>query len=178
MSYFVTLSDREFSLTHSARRSDTHFAFRASSGEELEVELLSPPTDRRPALVRVNGAVVRVATEHLAGSGARAGAASARVDGLPVRVRIETELERRARPVRNAAAHVGTPILAPMPGRIVKVNVAVGDVVPAGTALLSIEAMKMENELVAPVAGRVSRLAASAGTTVEADQELALIEPE
>jgi biotin carboxyl carrier protein len=65
-----------------------------------------------------------------------------------------------------------------MPGRVVKVAVRVGDIVTAGAGLLSIEAMKMENEVQAPCDGRVVRVAVEAGTTVEADQELILIESE
>jgi biotin carboxyl carrier protein len=90
---------------------------------------------------------------------------------------IESELERRSRPARSRTAASGARIGAPMPGRIVKVAVRVGDVVAAGTGLLSIEAMKMENEVQAPCDGRVVRVSAEAGATVEADQELILIEP-
>jgi biotin carboxyl carrier protein len=64
-----------------------------------------------------------------------------------------------------------------MPGRVVKVNVLPGDAVLVGAPLLSIEAMKMENELIAPNPGRVARVLVKAGDTVEADQELVVIEP-
>jgi biotin carboxyl carrier protein len=64
-----------------------------------------------------------------------------------------------------------------MPGRIVKVNVSVGDVVAVGDPLLGIEAMKMENELLSPSAGKISKLNVQVGAIVEADQELIVIEP-
>jgi biotin carboxyl carrier protein len=59
------------------------------------------------------------------------------------------------------------PLIAPMPGLVVRVNVTEGDEVAAGQGLVVMEAMKMENELRAPAAGRVSRVHATAGTAVE-----------
>jgi biotin carboxyl carrier protein len=65
-----------------------------------------------------------------------------------------------------------------MPGRVVKVDVRVGDSVVSGTPLLSVEAMKMENELRSPGAGRVVSVHVQVGATVESDQELVVIAPE
>jgi biotin carboxyl carrier protein len=65
-----------------------------------------------------------------------------------------------------------------MPGRVVKLNVNVGDSVAPGTALLSVEAMKMENEVQSPGAGRVVSVLVQVGATVESDQELVVIAPE
>ncbi|MGK2934513.1 MAG: biotin/lipoyl-containing protein [Gemmatimonadaceae bacterium] len=54
-----------------------------------------------------------------------------------------------------------------MPGLVVKISVQVGDAVSAGQALVSIEAMKMENELRSKSAGTVKTIRVSAGTAVE-----------
>jgi pyruvate carboxylase subunit B len=54
-----------------------------------------------------------------------------------------------------------------MPGRVVKVLVAVGDEVAAQQAVVVVEAMKMENELRANVAGRVESVHVKAGDAVE-----------
>jgi biotin carboxyl carrier protein len=99
------------------------------------------------------------------------------INGRQLELRLETELERRARPNRNTAAASSSRVVAPMPGRIVKVDVKPGDIVDAGAPLLGIEAMKMENELFAPSAGRVTKLTVQVGSIVEADQELIVIEP-
>ena len=56
---------------------------------------------------------------------------------------------------------------APMPGLVVKVEVAVGDRVKAGQGVVIVEAMKMENELKAPADGVVSQIAVETGQTVE-----------
>ncbi|MBE7453472.1 MAG: ATP-grasp domain-containing protein [Kofleriaceae bacterium] len=66
-------------------------------------------------------------------------------------------------------------LVAPMPGKVVKVQVAVGDAVPAGATLLILEAMKMEQPVRAPVAGTVTALAVALGEQVEADQLLAVV---
>jgi biotin carboxyl carrier protein len=59
------------------------------------------------------------------------------------------------------------PLKAPMPGLIVRVNIAVGDTVTTGQGLVVMEAMKMENELRASAAGRVKRILAIPGQAVE-----------
>ena len=63
-------------------------------------------------------------------------------------------------------------IAAPIPGVISSVAVAVGDTVEAGSRLLVLEAMKMENELLAPFAGTVSALHVAAGDTVNRGDRL------
>jgi propionyl-CoA carboxylase alpha chain len=66
-------------------------------------------------------------------------------------------------------------LLAPMPGKVIKVLVGVGDTVEPGTTLLILEAMKMEQPVKAPTAGTVSTLAVTLGEQVEADQLLAVV---
>ncbi|MFI5311189.1 MAG: biotin/lipoyl-containing protein [Gemmatimonadales bacterium] len=59
------------------------------------------------------------------------------------------------------------PLVAPMPGLVVRVTVAAGDRVEAGQGLVVMEAMKMENELRAPAAGVVKKVLAQVGAAVE-----------
>ena len=61
----------------------------------------------------------------------------------------------------------GCRVTAPMPGRVVKVMVKVGDDVPAGAPVIVVEAMKMENELAADAAGVVTQIHVSEGATVD-----------
>lgn len=65
---------------------------------------------------------------------------------------------------------------APMPGRVVRVAVAEGDLVIEGQVLLVMEAMKMEHSLRAPQIGRVASVRVAAGDQVAADQILVVIE--
>ncbi len=67
-------------------------------------------------------------------------------------------------------------ITAPMPGKIVRLLVAEGNLVERGQGLLVIEAMKMQNEMKAPKAGRVVSLTAREADTVAAGEVLAAIE--
>jgi pyruvate carboxylase subunit B len=87
--------------------------------------------------------------------------------------RFEVEaLDERARAIQDLAAASAQslgpqPIVAPMPGLIVRVDVAAGDRVHAGQGVVVMEAMKMENELRAPAEGVVRAVRVEAGTAVE-----------
>ena len=81
-------------------------------------------------------------------------------------------LDERARAIRELSAATAkptgpAPLVAPMPGMIVRVNVNEGDAVQAGQGLIVMEAMKMENELRATAAGTVKRVLSTPGTAVE-----------
>ena len=71
-----------------------------------------------------------------------------------------------------APAGAGEAVAAPMPGTILKVNVAAGQAVKAGDTLCVLEAMKMENELKAPKAGTVSTVAVQKGASVNTGDAL------
>jgi 3-methylcrotonyl-CoA carboxylase alpha subunit len=77
--------------------------------------------------------------------------------------------------VHGAATGDGA-ILSPMPGKVISVEVAEGDVVTKGQKLLTLEAMKMEHTLTAPFDGVVAELRASAGAQVQVEALLARIE--
>jgi biotin carboxyl carrier protein len=76
----------------------------------------------------------------------------------------------------GAHGHGDAAIVAPMPGRVVRVLAAAGDTVAARQGIVVVEAMKMENELRAPKAGRVKEVTVTPGTSVEAGRILAVIE--
>ncbi len=75
-----------------------------------------------------------------------------------------------------AGAEGRAAIVAPMPGKIVRVLVTVGDEVEAGQGIIVVEAMKMQNEMKAPRAGRVSTIQAKENDNVVAGTVLAVIE--
>jgi pyruvate carboxylase subunit B len=76
---------------------------------------------------------------------------------------------------RAAADTKGAPLVAPMPGMIVKYLKKVGDKVSEGETLLVLEAMKMENALPAPVDGTVKALNFSSGDSVKKGDVLAVV---
>ena len=101
--------------------------------------------------------------------GAQRGDYTLWVDGF----RFDVEaLDERTSAIRElsrlSAAAVGpAPLVAPMPGLIVRVNVKAGDKVGQGQGLVVMEAMKMENELRAQAAGTVKSVNVTPGTAVE-----------
>ena len=70
------------------------------------------------------------------------------------------------------AAH----IVAPMPGKVVRVLVGVGEQIDAGSGIMVVEAMKMQNEMKSPKAGVVVALNVQTGATVNAGDVLAVVE--
>jgi acetyl/propionyl-CoA carboxylase alpha subunit len=85
------------------------------------------------------------------------------------------EVERFPDP--SAAAHAGS-LLAPMPGTVVRIAVAAGDSVAAGSAIITIEAMKMEHTIRTPAAGVVTDLPVPLGAQVDSGTVLAVVEEE
>ena len=79
---------------------------------------------------------------------------------------------------RKGAKHAGpATVSSPIPGRVVRVPVSVGDEVAEGQPVVVVEAMKMANELRSPIHGRVTAIRAAAGATVEAGAPLVVVEP-
>jgi biotin carboxyl carrier protein len=85
---------------------------------------------------------------------------------------------KRLRGGHSAAGHgEGTArIIAPMPGKVVRVLVEAGAAIEAGAGIMVVEAMKMQNELKSPKAGTVISLNAEIGATVNGGDVLAVIE--
>lgn len=74
-----------------------------------------------------------------------------------------------------AALASGEVVKSPMPGNILKINVAPGQKVEEGDVLIVLEAMKMENEIVATKSGTVAQVAVSKGAVVETGAPLVVI---
>lgn len=106
-------------------------------------------------------------------------------DGDAIRVLVAEELfslelmdDRKLKLLAASGKHsVEGPVevKSPMPGKLVKVLVTVGDEVAEGQGVAIVEAMKMENELKSPKAGRVTAINAGEGDTVEARRSLVVI---
>jgi len=76
----------------------------------------------------------------------------------------------------GAHGHDRDSVIAPMPGKIVRVLVTPGDRVEPGQGIIVVEAMKMQNEMKSRRAGRVASIPVSVGDTVAAGAILATIE--
>jgi biotin carboxyl carrier protein len=68
-------------------------------------------------------------------------------------------------------------VKAPMPGRVIKLSVAEGEIVRKNQTLAIVEAMKMENEIKSPHEAKVRRIFVAAGELVDSDRPLIELEP-
>jgi len=158
--------------------------------------MATPPTPSSESLTRAAMKLVA----HTGQPGFRLNAAPMRtapflLDGNPVDIRLEgcgsSSPSASALVTEQGQAWLLTPwrkegaaggatatgaILAPMPGRIIVVEVAAGEKVKKGQKLLTLEAMKMEHTLTAPFDGVVAELNAAAGSQVQVETLLARIE--
>lgn len=157
MKYVVTINGEEHEVLLDA--AGVHL-----DGDDVAAQVM--PLEGTPVrMVTIGDEVHRVVVR----PGATRGAYTLWLDGW----RYEVEaLDERAKAIRElSGASAGpsgpAPLKAPMPGLIVRVNVAVGDQVQAGQGMVVMEAMKMENELKASAAGRVKSILATPGTAVE-----------
>ncbi len=90
---------------------------------------------------------------------------------------------RAAAPAPKAAAPAPAPsgaqgsvaVTAPMPGKILGIKAEPGKAVAKGEAIIVLEAMKMENEIVAPADGTIASINVSVGDSVEAGATLATL---
>ena len=98
------------------------------------------------------------------------------VGGQQVRARVSDGLRSSATTTTHTEG--AGEVLAPMPGRIVRVLVEPGDRISAGQGVAVVEAMKMENEVSSPAAGVVSSVSVTAGDSVETGGVLAMVEAE
>ncbi len=156
MKYFVTIAEKTVEVTVDGERI-------AIDGEPIDAEIEHVPGSPLIRLV-VDGTAVLLTVDQRIDGGWRL------IDWGEVRdVTVEDERARHIRllagPVRGGTA--GTVLKSPMPGLVVRIPVAVGDRIGAGTPLVVLSAMKMENELKAAGAAVVTAVRVAAGDAVE-----------
>lgn len=157
MKYYVRVGDEEIEVMH--------------DGAEVRVD----GATLEARLTEVEGTPVRMLTigdevhRIVVRPGSSRGRYTIWVDGFRHEVEALDERMRAIRELAGATAGPAgpAPLLAPMPGMVVRVQVQVGDVVQPGQGLVVMEAMKMENELRATAAATVKAVLAQPGTAVE-----------
>jgi biotin carboxyl carrier protein len=157
MRYFVTIGARTFEV-------DLSGPVPRVDGEPTSAELAAVPGEPLRHLLTDGRSFVLVAR-----NGVEAGQWELLVDGQRFIAQVTDERTRRIRAITREAAGPEGPaaIRAPMPGLVVRVLVEPGQAVEAGQGVLTIEAMKMQNELKAAAAGTVARVAVAPGQAVE-----------
>ncbi|MGZ8385756.1 MAG: sodium-extruding oxaloacetate decarboxylase subunit alpha [Nitrospira sp.] len=116
---------------------------------------------RKPYYIRVNDKLEEVSLEPI----------QEVLAGVPE----SQETESGGKPKRPRPSKPGD-VAPPMPGRVVKILVAVDDRVKAGDALLIIEAMKMESRVPAPIDGKISAILTAEGDNVKTDETVIQLE--
>jgi biotin carboxyl carrier protein len=97
------------------------------------------------------------------------------VNGHPMMVRVQDPRSLQ-RDGRGAAADGAERLIAPMPGRVIRLLAAAGDELQPGQGIVVVEAMKMQNEIKTARAGRLVQLLVAEGATVGAGEVLGVIE--
>ena len=147
-------------VTH-AGRARVYDAVRVAGSTRASTWSLVPDGGGRQSLVDVDGAAPDLTVT---------------VDNKSVALKVTSaraKVAGRAAPPPKVGA---SSVQSPMPGKVVKVLVAVGDEVKSGQGVVVVEAMKMENELKSPKDGKVKAVAVKEGQAVEAGQSLVTLE--
>ena len=162
MRYYVTLEGTEHPVDVNPRPSGGHDVVFAGKSVVADVVALGATLS-----MIIDGRVVDLTVE---GTPPKVGVIAS---GRRVYLEVESDRSRAARAAKSRGATQGDDVVAsPMPGRVLKVLVSVGDEVALGQPLVVVEAMKMENELRATRAGTVAEVFVIAGANVEAGTKL------
>ncbi len=181
MKVFVTLGGREFTVEIEGDRAVVH-----SDGEEIRVTIISPEAS---TTLSAGAEVLVVPTRPESGAAGASplhvafwGQASGQTpemtrrllaDGIPLDATLETERDRLRGRLSVAPSNSGpVRICSPLPGIIRQVFVFPGNAVSAGMAIMTLEAMKMENEIRAESDGTLEALHVEEGQVVNAGDEL------
>ena len=164
MIYNITIDGKNFRLD--LNRADGRWSCRLD-GREVAVDAVLVKPD--VVSLRIGDQAYEVKCERIAGQMLLwVGSAS-----FAAEVRDPRSLRGRVRQVDD---HGPKKLTAPMPGKIVRVLVRQGDEVEAGSGVLVMEAMKMQNEIKSPKKGTIQKILVGEGAAVNAGDVLAIVD--
>jgi biotin carboxyl carrier protein len=123
-----------------------------ADGKSYRIQLLEQDLATKSARISINGKVVNVSAKN------------------------ELDLMLEKMGLADVLSAKVNDLKAPMPGLVLDIKVAPGDIVKKGDALLVLEAMKMENILKSPIEGVIKKIAVEKGTAVEKNALLLIFE--
>ena len=164
MTYDVTINGKNYRLE--LARDDGRWSCRLD-GREIEVDAVLARPD--VLSLRIGNHAYEVKCERVGGD-LHLWVGSER---FAPEIRDPRSLRGRTRAVDD---HGPKKLIAPMPGKVVRVIVAQGSVVEAGAGVLVVEAMKMQNEIKSPKKGTIQKILVSEGSAVNAGDVLAIVE--
>ena len=164
MTYDIAIDGKSYRLD--LNRADGRWLCRLD-GRDVEVDAVLARPD--VLSLRIGNLAYEVKCERVAG------ATHLWVGSEPfaVEVRDPRSLHGRGRAVDDRGPKK---LIAPMPGKIVRVLATEGSEVEAGAGVLMVEAMKMQNEIKSPKKGRIQRILVGEGAAVNAGDVLAIVE--
>jgi biotin carboxyl carrier protein len=163
MRYFVTIDEREQAIDIETRPNGELSV--SIDGKVLDHDVVV--LDDGSLSIRIDGKILDLTVE---GTPPEVGVVAS---GHRAYVKVESDrLRAAAAAKRGAGGGAEKGISAPMPGRVAKILVAVGDEVKPGQGVIVVEAMKMENELRAKGAGKVAEIHVKAGDAIDAGARL------
>lgn len=164
MTYEIAIDGKSYRLD--LHRADGRWSCRVD-GREVEVDAVLARPD--VLSLRIGNQAFEVKCERVAGE-MHLGVGSAR---FAAEVRDPRSWRGRIRAVDD---HGPKQLTAPMPGKIVRLLVTQGAEVEAGTGVLVVEAMKMQNEIKSPKKGTIQKIFVREGAAVNAGDVLAIVE--
>lgn len=165
MVYEVTIDGKDYRLE--LARAETGWQCRLD-GREMQVDAVL--TRRDVLSVLIGGKAYEIKREHTA--------SDMHLWVGSVRYLAELRDPRSLRSRKGAGADEKGPkkLVAPMPGKVVRVLIGEQHAVEAGQSVLVVEAMKMQNEIKSPKKGTVQKIVAAEGANVNAGDVLAIVE--
>ncbi|MFZ0541442.1 MAG: biotin/lipoyl-containing protein [Candidatus Sulfotelmatobacter sp.] len=164
MLYDVTIDGKHYRLDLNS--TDGHWSCRLD-GRDLEVDAVLARSD--VLSLRIGNLAYEVKSERVAND-LHLWVGSTR---FAVEVRDPRSLRSRARAGDDRGPRK---VVAPMPGKVVRLLVSEGDEVESGRGVAVVEAMKMQNEIKSPKRGTVRKILVSEGAAVNAGDVLAIVE--
>jgi biotin carboxyl carrier protein len=164
MFYDITINGKNFRLE--IDRADSGWSCRLD-GKKVEIDaILAGPN---VLSLRIGNSAHEIRTEHI-GDNLHLWVGNKR---FAVEVHDPRSLRGRARAIDD---HGPKKILAPMPGKVVRLLALEGDEIEAGQGILVVEAMKMQNEIKSPKNGRLTKVLVTEGAAVNPGDVLAIVE--
>lgn len=120
----------------------------------------------RKFMINVNGKSYEVDVEEITGGAQPAAFTAPAAPATPAAPAAAPAPAPAAKPAAPAGAQGAVSVTAPMPGTVLQIKAKAGDAVKRGQAVVILEAMKMENEIVAPQDGVIASVNVSQGDSV------------
>jgi biotin carboxyl carrier protein len=138
------------------------------NGNQHSIDATSPALGVLSLII--NGKSHEVLTTNVAGESV------IEVDGERFTVEVRDPRSLKSRRGAGAGKEGPKKLVAPMPGKVIRIIAQAGEEVEAGVGVIVIEAMKMQNELKSPKSGKVTKIAVKEGDTVNPGDTLAVVD--